>query len=72
MPTGDTVTSLDLTSLDLTGPEHTAPDDERVVEFVDDAPVLPDQTADDTDAGWGESYDANDSRILDERPPHWD
>ena len=37
-------------------------------------PVLPEQTADDTDAGWGEGGDrepGNDQRLLHERPPHW-
>jgi hypothetical protein len=34
---------------------------------------LPDQTSDDTDAGWGESPPRDDEdlrRLLDERPPH--
>lgn len=35
-----------------------------------DDPVLPDQTVDDTDAGWGESSDDDDRRLLDELPPH--
>jgi hypothetical protein len=35
-----------------------------------DEPVLPDQTADDTDAGWGESADDDDDRLLDDLPPH--
>jgi len=36
-------------------------------------PSLPDQTTDDTDAGWGEQPDADeDRRFLDERPPHHD
>ncbi len=37
-------------------------------------PTLPDQTADDTDAGWGESPTTqdDDERLLDERPPHHD
>jgi hypothetical protein len=38
-------------------------------------PVLPEQTVDDTDAGWGEGGDrgsGNDQRLLDERPPHWE
>jgi hypothetical protein len=48
-------------------------DDERTVVFSDDdQPVLPDQTRDDTDRGWGEDYSGNDRRLLDERPPHWD
>jgi hypothetical protein len=37
----------------------------------DDEPVLPDQTRDDTDLGWGERSGSNDDRLLDERPPHW-
>jgi hypothetical protein len=36
-----------------------------------DQPVLPDQTADDTDAGWGDSAaDDDDDRLLDDVPPH--
>ena len=38
----------------------------------DELVILPDQTADDTDAGWGERPAGNDDRLLDERPPHWD
>lgn len=38
----------------------------------DDQPVLPDQTRDDTDRGWGEGAGSNDQRLLDERPPHWE
>jgi hypothetical protein len=39
-------------------------------------PVLPVQTGDDTDAGWGERWPdeqdgADDERFLRERPPHW-
>lgn len=49
------------------------PDDEREVDFDDEAPLLPEQTADDTDAGWGQRPQrfSNDFRLLDERPPHW-
>jgi hypothetical protein len=50
------------------------PDDERPVEFSDDdeLDVLPDQTSDDTDTGWGEWRTPDeDSRLLEERPPHW-
>ncbi|WP_034591245.1 hypothetical protein [Hamadaea tsunoensis] len=47
-------------------------EDDRVVELEpDDAPILPDQTVDDTDAGWGESAGSNDDRLLEDRPPHW-
>jgi hypothetical protein len=37
----------------------------------DDLVVLPEQTADDTDLGWGERPGSNDDRLLEERPPHW-
>ena len=48
-------------------------DEEREVVLVDDAEaVLPEQTRDDLDRGWGESPASNDERLLDERPPHWD
>lgn len=47
------------------------PDDERVVELDDELEILPDQTYDDTDTGWGEWRGDDDSRLLEERPPHW-
>ncbi len=37
----------------------------------EDLPVLPEQTADDTDRGWGERPTGNEDRLLEERPPHW-
>ncbi|WP_174257370.1 hypothetical protein [Phytoactinopolyspora alkaliphila] len=38
----------------------------------DDFDVLPDTTEDESPRGWGdETSDANDQRLLDERPPHW-
>lgn len=46
-------------------------DDKREVDLSDDLPVLPDQTTDDTDYGWGEQRFDNDDRLRDERPPHW-
>jgi hypothetical protein len=51
-----------------------APSDEnRTVDLIDDDEILlPDQTRDDTDLGWGEHTGSNDERLLDERPPHWD
>jgi len=36
-------------------------------------PVLPAQTADDTDVGWGDDVPSDDDdvrRLLDDRPPH--
>jgi hypothetical protein len=48
-------------------------DGDRRVEFVDDdTPTLPDQTRDDTDAGWGERAAGDDDWLRDQRPPHWD
>lgn len=41
------------------------------VDFDDDLTILPDQTSDDTDAGWGEAVRTNDDRLLEDRPPHW-
>lgn len=51
------------------------PDDERRVELSDDdeLDVLPDQTSDDSDTGWGEwrGTGHDDERLLEDRPPHW-
>jgi hypothetical protein len=47
-------------------------DEDREVVFDDEPPVLPDQTRDDTAAGWGERVERNDEWLLAERPPHWD
>jgi hypothetical protein len=33
--------------------------------------ILPDQTRDDTDEGWGEENASNDDRLREDRPPHW-
>lgn len=46
--------------------------DTRPRRLVDDNPLIPDRSADDSDAGWGErSSDANDERLLRDKPPHW-
>jgi hypothetical protein len=50
------------------------PDDERPVDLSDDdeLEVLPDQTRDESDLGWGEWRDTDeDARLLEDRPPHW-
>lgn len=48
-------------------------DGDRTVELSEDEyVVLPEQTSDDTDRGWGERAASNDDRLLAERPPHWD
>jgi hypothetical protein len=53
-------------------PEVASADDRREVALTEDLEVLPDQTIDDTDAGWGERRGSNDDYLLAERPPHWD
>jgi hypothetical protein len=35
-------------------------------------PVLPEQSLEDTDAGWGEYSARDDDRLYRDRPPHWD
>ncbi|MQY02441.1 hypothetical protein [Actinomadura macrotermitis] len=56
-------------------PDSARSDDDRPVDLGEDGlEVLPDQTADDTDVGWGEwrgTADDDDARFLEERPPHW-
>ncbi|GIJ53661.1 hypothetical protein Vau01_011770 [Virgisporangium aurantiacum] len=47
-------------------------DEDREVQLTEEFVILPDQTSDDTDAGWGEHAQRNDDRLLAERPPHWD
>ncbi|MGN9774446.1 hypothetical protein ACTMS0_01495 [Micromonospora sp. H33] len=48
-------------------------DDDRPVDLSDDDfVVLPEQTTDDTDRGWGERSSGNDDWLLEQRPPHWD
>ena len=38
----------------------------------DELDVLPDQTRDDSDTGWGEWREPDDdARLTEERPPHW-
>jgi hypothetical protein len=37
------------------------------------APLLPTQSREDTDAGWGEYRERDDDeRLIRDRPPHWD
>ena len=38
-----------------------------------DDEVLPEQTSDDTDHGWGDPADDadDDERLIREKPPHW-
>ncbi len=59
-----------MTSLE---PDDLHPDDLRPVDLSDDGPpILPDQTSDDTDLGWGGWREPDDdARLLEDRPPHW-
>ena len=57
----------------LDEPERDA-DAERTVDFESEEalPLLPEQTRDDTERGWGAGGDdSNDDRLLEDRPPHW-
>ncbi|GID94366.1 hypothetical protein Adi01nite_37780 [Amorphoplanes digitatis] len=56
----------------LDEPERDA-DAERTVDLEsEEMPLLPEQTRDDTERGWGFSGDnSNDERLLEDRPPHW-
>jgi hypothetical protein len=57
----------------VNGAEDLREDPDRLVDLDEDGlPVLPDQTRDDTDRGWGELSYSNDDRLLEDRPPHWD
>lgn len=53
-------------------PPRPAGDEDRVVDLSEDFVVLPEQSVDDTDLGWGERAASNDDRLIAERPPHWD
>lgn len=50
------------TSSAARSPRHRAPDD---------APVIPERSADDSDLGWGDGPDSNDDRLRRDVPPHW-
>jgi hypothetical protein len=53
-------------------PEVASADDRREVALTEDLVILPDQTTDDTDSGWGEEPRSNDDYLIAERPPHWE
>lgn len=36
------------------------------------APIVPEQSPEDTDAGWGEYGFRDDDRLHRDRPPHWE
>ncbi|HEX5334219.1 MAG TPA: hypothetical protein VFW79_16435 [Cellulomonas sp.] len=42
-----------------------------VPRVIDDSPLIPDRSADDSDTGWHEGSDSNDERLLRDVPPHW-
>lgn len=56
-------------------PPNQAPDQPTSIDSpdADDKPVLPAQTLDDTDIGWGEQPGLDDDeRLRREHPPHWE
>jgi hypothetical protein len=57
--------------VDRLDPDPERSDEEREVDFDEELPVLPDQTRDDTERGWGERIADNDDRLLADRPPHY-
>ena len=54
--------------------EPKQPDDDAHVDAGNaPTPILPTQSREDTDAGWGEYRERDDDdRLLRDRPPHWD
>jgi hypothetical protein len=61
-PGDDARVDPDDTPTTPTPPARTAP-----------VPVLPTQSREDTDVGWGEYRERDDDdRLLRDRPPHWD
>ena len=55
----------------LDEPERDAHGERTVDIDPEEAPLLPEQTSDDTERGWGERDASNDDRLLEDRPPHW-
>ena len=56
----------------LAGPGRDRPGRDGPDRGGQEEPVLPEQTRDDTDRGWGEDPpEDDDERLLRERPPHW-
>lgn len=53
-------------------PRDAAPAPAPAARPVDDTPLIPGRSADDSDAGWGDDRsDSNDDRLLRDVPPHW-
>lgn len=63
---------LPLVSTEDPGTQGARGDEDRTVDLSEDFVVLPEQTSDDTDRGWGERTDGNDDWLLAQRPPHWE
>lgn len=60
-----------MASDDLTFGTHSSEDDRVVQLEPEETPILPDRPVDETDLGWNEESTSNDTRILEDRPPHW-
>jgi hypothetical protein len=63
-----------MTSAAAGGPAGPDPDPEAVpvAPLRGREPVVPEQSREDTDAGWGEYPEPAGDRIYRDRPPHWD
>lgn len=77
--TGDTEAGPD-EEADATGPETDTAEPESTDATaarrkrrrrVDDAPLVPGRSSDDSDVGWGRGDDSNDQRLREDVPPHW-
>lgn len=72
LPAARSAAVATLVSVDFLDGRPGPSDDDRTVELdSDELPVLPEQTRDDTDQGWGDPEASNDARLFEDRPPHW-
>ncbi|NUT33160.1 MAG: hypothetical protein HOV79_08810 [Hamadaea sp.] len=60
-----------MASDDLTFGTHSTEDDRVVQLEPEETPILPDRPVDETGLGWNEESTSNDTRLLEDRPPHW-
>lgn len=73
MPSGSGRTELEFpfVSTQKPGTARVSDDDQPVGRSDDGLSVLPEQTVDDTDRGWGDDFGGSDAWLLEQRPPHW-
>jgi hypothetical protein len=53
-------------------PDPPVPDSPVLAAPARTGSALPEQSPEDTDAGWGEYPERDDDRLNRDRPPHWD